>query len=187
MESAQKVKVIKEWLTWPKIFLIVACLGSISFAFLLGQLLQTPFDPAITFEEAPPRPTFSLTIDAATATGDVDAAIIMQIGDRVIPSGSISEPFTPGEPFTLYTEDFVGTFTITQPPQQERGQTEAQLDVTDLIPTADLFVASKNGSKYYFPDCSHAKRIKPENLVDFPSAAAAEQAGYEPSACVSNK
>lgn len=40
------------------------------------------------------------------------------------------------------------------------------------------FVASKNGTKYYLPNCSGAKRIKPENLIGFPSREAAEAAGY---------
>ncbi len=39
-------------------------------------------------------------------------------------------------------------------------------------------VGSKNGTKYHLPTCPGAKQIKPENLVQFASAATAEAAGY---------
>jgi hypothetical protein len=38
-------------------------------------------------------------------------------------------------------------------------------------------VASKNGTRYYYPWCGGVGRIKPENLVSFPSPEAAELAG----------
>ena len=53
--------------------------------------------------------------------------------------------------------------------------------VSNVIPHSAIksqFVASKNGTKYYLPNCSGAKRIKPENLINFPSQEAAEAAGY---------
>ena len=43
-------------------------------------------------------------------------------------------------------------------------------------------VGSKQGSKYHFPWCSGAKRIKPENLVTFATIEKARVAGYEPAA-----
>jgi hypothetical protein len=39
-------------------------------------------------------------------------------------------------------------------------------------------IASKNGTKYYFPHCSGVKRIKNENRVYFLTVDAAETAGY---------
>lgn len=39
-------------------------------------------------------------------------------------------------------------------------------------------VVSKNGSKYHYPHCSGAKRIKEENKIVFNSSTAAEAAGY---------
>ena len=38
--------------------------------------------------------------------------------------------------------------------------------------------ASKGGTKYYYPNCSGLKRIKPENLIFFTSESQAEAAGY---------
>ena len=43
-----------------------------------------------------------------------------------------------------------------------------------------IFVASKNGKKYYYAWCESAKIIKEQNRVWFSTQAAAEKAGYEP-------
>lgn len=40
-------------------------------------------------------------------------------------------------------------------------------------------VASKNGTRYYFPWCSGVKLIKESNKIRFTSEAEAKQAGYE--------
>jgi hypothetical protein len=42
------------------------------------------------------------------------------------------------------------------------------------------YVASKNGSKYYLPECSGVKRIKEENKIWFDTIKEAEKEGYEP-------
>lgn len=41
------------------------------------------------------------------------------------------------------------------------------------------FVGSRNSDKYHLPNCSWAKRIKPENRVCFTSAQDAESKGYK--------
>jgi hypothetical protein len=43
---------------------------------------------------------------------------------------------------------------------------------------ASSVVASKSGSKYHYPSCPGAKQIKEANKITFPSAQAAEGAGY---------
>ena len=45
-----------------------------------------------------------------------------------------------------------------------------------------VYVASKNGTKYYLPTCSGAKRISDANKVWFNTVAAAVAAGYAPAA-----
>jgi hypothetical protein len=45
-------------------------------------------------------------------------------------------------------------------------------------PSANDFIASKNGSAYYPADCAAGKRIKPENIVRFATSEDAERAGY---------
>ena len=42
------------------------------------------------------------------------------------------------------------------------------------------FVASKNGSAYYFPWCSGVERINASNMIWFDSSEKAEKAGYAP-------
>lgn len=54
--------------------------------------------------------------------------------------------------------------------------------VTADRPIAGQVVASKNGTKYYLPDCAGASRISDANRVWFASSAAARAAGYEPAA-----
>lgn len=49
-------------------------------------------------------------------------------------------------------------------------------------PTARVYVASKNGTKYYLPSCSTANRILEENRVWFGTKDEAAAAGYEPAA-----
>ena len=46
--------------------------------------------------------------------------------------------------------------------------------------TEGKLVASKNGTKYHFPWCSGAKRIKESNKIWFASKEEAEKAGYTP-------
>lgn len=54
---------------------------------------------------------------------------------------------------------------------------KATIDKAEMI-----FVASKNGKKYYFMWCESAKIIKDQNRVWFSSKEEAEKAGYEPAA-----
>lgn len=55
-----------------------------------------------------------------------------------------------------------------------------QTDTIQSNPTeTGLFVASKNGTKYYPKGCKSADRIKPENQVWFATGQEAESRGYE--------
>lgn len=47
-----------------------------------------------------------------------------------------------------------------------------------VVEVSGEVVASKNGTKYYFPWCGSAKNIKPENMVKFVSVELARKAGY---------
>ena len=49
--------------------------------------------------------------------------------------------------------------------------------------TTGAFVGSKNGTKYYGPNCATVKRIKPENYIWFENAQDAQLQGYTPGAC----
>ena len=52
----------------------------------------------------------------------------------------------------------------------------------DNSPQPSSIVVSKNGTKYHFPWCSGAKRIKEENKIWFDNEQEAQEAGYTPAA-----
>ncbi len=72
----------------------------------------------------------------------------------------------------------------TSTPEFMRGQAAAAAAAVpeDTMPAGGEVVASKSGTKYYFPWCGTVKRIKEENKIWFPNREAAEAAGYEPAA-----
>ncbi len=49
--------------------------------------------------------------------------------------------------------------------------------------TTGIYVGSKNGTKYYLPSCSGAKRISPANYIWFQSVQDAQIQGYTPGSC----
>lgn len=53
---------------------------------------------------------------------------------------------------------------------------------SDATAETGQIIASKNGTKYYFPGCAGADRISDGNKVRFASPAAAAAAGYTPAA-----
>ena len=55
-------------------------------------------------------------------------------------------------------------------------------DPISEIKTGGQFVGSKNGTKYHYPWCSGAERIKEENKIWFQTVAEAKRAGYTPAA-----
>jgi len=55
-------------------------------------------------------------------------------------------------------------------------------NVDSGIKTDKIFVASKNGKKYYYAWCESANVIKEQNRIWFSTQAEAEKAGYQPAA-----
>ena len=56
------------------------------------------------------------------------------------------------------------------------------LNVDSGIKADKIFVASRNGKKYYYAWCESAKTIKEQNRIWFSTQAEAEKAGYQPAA-----
>jgi hypothetical protein len=52
------------------------------------------------------------------------------------------------------------------------------IQLVDEVSSDNRLVASKKGTKYYFPWCGSSKTIKAENRIYFLTATAAETAGY---------
>ena len=59
---------------------------------------------------------------------------------------------------------------------------DARADGSPAPAAGGEVVGSRNGSKYHFPWCGSARRIKKENLVTFASVREARDAGYTPAA-----
>ena len=55
-------------------------------------------------------------------------------------------------------------------------------NVDNEIKTDKIFVASRNGKKYYYIWCESANVIKEQNRVWFSTQAEAQKAGYQPAA-----
>ena len=55
-------------------------------------------------------------------------------------------------------------------------------NVDSGIKTDKIFVASRNGKKYYYAWCESANVIKEQNRIWFATQAEAEKAGYQPAA-----
>jgi len=54
--------------------------------------------------------------------------------------------------------------------------------LTPTAPPDGPFYGSINSDVYHYPSCGYVKNIHPENLISFPSSAAAKAAGYRPCA-----
>ncbi len=63
-----------------------------------------------------------------------------------------------------------------------RLEKKTEIGESGIVDAEKPFVASKNGTKYYYPWCSGVSRIKEENKVWFSSADEAKKAGFQPAA-----
>lgn len=54
---------------------------------------------------------------------------------------------------------------------------------SEPIVTTGAFVGSKNGTKYYKPNCGTVGRIKPENYIWFTNEQEAQLQGYTKGSC----
>lgn len=62
----------------------------------------------------------------------------------------------------------------------EEPETEGGTDYEDYHLGEDCYVGSVTSDKYHRPDCSYAKKIKPENRINFSDIWEAREAGYSP-------
>jgi len=65
---------------------------------------------------------------------------------------------------------------------ESKSLSTSNVDKTNSPATSKIFVASRNGKKYYYAWCDAAKTIKEQNRVWFSTQAEAEKAGYQPAA-----
>jgi hypothetical protein len=85
-------------------------------------------------------------------------------------------------------EAFIHAYLIANPPHKRPSNandiskvTEEQVEpAAEATPAEYKYVASKNSKVFHRPDCSSAKRIKPENLIGYKSRAEAINSGRRP-------
>lgn len=86
---------------------------------------------------------------------------------------------------TLSCSDAVLTTLAIQPQNRTINESTTTPPAVSTENTAHgAFLGSKNGTKYYpSTGCAGTKRIKPENIIWFQSAAEATLQGYSPGSC----
>ena len=87
-------------------------------------------------------------------------------------AGEMVENGAPGAPEGVSAEQKDATMTKTEPVKSQPAKIEKC-----------AYVGSKNSTKFYAPNCSWAKQIKPENVVCFASADEALRQGRTESKC----
>lgn len=74
------------------------------------------------------------------------------------------------------------SFSFTPPSDEVISEKDLTSGKTIRNPSEKSFVASRSGTRYYFPWCGSASRIKEENKIWFASEAEARKAGFTPAA-----
>jgi hypothetical protein len=87
-----------------------------------------------------------------------------------------------GEPDDRFWIEDLGGKAEVLPASAASAPSAAKKEAPAAVAAEKKYVASKNGTKYYLPECSGVKRIKEENKVWFASKEIAEAEGYGPAA-----
>lgn len=119
--------------------------------------------------------------DMAIVIGFVLVAII------AFGAGRLSSPEIVRNPIIIDELTASSTLNIFGSVSQSLGAAVGQGSGTANINIKGMFVASKNGTKYYWPWCSWAERIKEENKVWFNSEKDAQAAGFAAGVCIASE
>ena len=123
--------------------------------------------------------------DIAIAIGFVLVAVIAFGAGRLSAPEIVRNPIIIDEPEISDSVNILGNVSqslnaaagdLVNPASRDTGQS-----------AKGLFVASRNGTKYYWPWCSWADRIKEENKVWFNSEKDAQTAGFSAGACIASE
>ena len=109
-------------------------------------------------------------LSSRKATNTALVIILVLLGLTSFGLGKLSEKNT----------DKVGILECTNEVSGEKNEPKTVSTVVSSLHNNAQYVASRNGTKYHFPWCSGAKRIKAENLIYFKTKEDAERAGYGP-------
>lgn len=179
-------------LPWQTLTLVVSLVALAGGGFFAGY--QWPREPPaleITTTPAQAELTFSMEKDALIGQAPNNSTLM--IGETVVKSG---------EEFSIQRVD-VGQIkwwdeqwavilnlddNVLKPTVSANQSATSEDDVVSTQPKSNsggAFVASKSGTKYHpSTGCSFVDRIKPENRIYFSTEEEAQNAGYEPSTCL---
>ncbi len=104
--------------------------------------------------------------------------IIILVGTASFALGRISKLFDTHEPIKIEYGDTLHAGATTSQAAAVVGSKPEKIEAPK---GSEIVVAAKTGSKYYYPTCSGANRIKSENKITFNSIEEARKAGYTPS------
>ena len=109
------------------------------------------------------------------------AAVIILVATISFGLGRLSKIREEKTPITI---ENVATSTEITANSSNKNVTEKMLEqnLGNISQPPKIFVASRNGKKYYFAWCESAKIIKEANRVWFAAKDEAEKAGYQPAA-----
>jgi hypothetical protein len=109
-------------------------------------------------------------------------SIVILVGLSGFGLGRLSSIYESREPVTITLPEGERTLRAGETVLSKDSTSPSYEKTTGVSQSSAQVVASQNGSKYYFPWCASAAKIKESNKVFFASAAAAEAAGYTPAA-----
>jgi len=120
-------------------------------------------------------------LESETAHNVYIVLIIILVAFGSFGLGRLSKIEEGREPVTIeYPTQFqqAGASSAFNYPENSNQQTLETDENASAALTTGNFVASKNGTRYYYPWCSTVKRIKEENKIWFATRGEAESAGY---------
>lgn len=109
------------------------------------------------------------------------SAVIILVATISFGLGRLSKIREEKTPITI---ENVGTSTEIIANASNKNVTEKMLEQNfgNISESPKIFVASRNGKKYYYAWCESANVIKEQNRIWFATKDAAEKAGYQPAA-----
>jgi hypothetical protein len=111
------------------------------------------------------------------------AAIILLVGFSSFGLGRLSAVSEGGEPVTIEERaESLSVKVAAEPVSGSAQSASVAQSMPAVLPSGGKVVASKNGTKYYFPWCGGVSKIAETNKVWFNSVDEARAKGYEPAA-----
>ncbi len=132
-----------------------------------------------TLENSSNTTTENTTIETTTetVTQSISETILETTSKEVITTQSITQETTAKTTITETTTQPTTKEIVTEKPTQATTQANKEL-TTNNVEIKTLYVGNKSNGKLHKSSCRHAKKLLPENIVQFDSRDSAIAAGY---------